>query len=245
MDIYPKVLEAIQTKKFALLIDPDSCDSHKLIERIKLANKAAVDFIFVGGSLFTHQKLDDCLKLIRENTKIPVLLFPGNASHVHQNVDAILFLSLISGRNPDLLIGNQVHSAPIIRKMNLESIPTGYMLVESGKLTTAQYMSGSLPIPHEKPDVAMATAVAGEMLGLKAIYMDAGSGAHEPISDEMIAKVKKNISIPLIIGGGIRDLETLKRKAQAGADIIVVGNAIEDNPDLINEFSNCLHRLNN
>ncbi len=243
MQVYPKILESQEQKKFALLIDPDNCAADSLKSRIEYANKAKVDFIFVGGSLITKENLTACLSKIRANTQIPILLFPGNGSHIHTNADAILFLSLISGRNADLLIGNHVHTAPLIREMNLEAIPTGYMLVESGRLTTAQYISGSLPIPHNKPDVAMATAIAGEMLGLKAIYMDAGSGAQMPISEEMIQRVKKNISIPLIVGGGIRDIQTARKVARAGADIIVVGNAIEENPQMIHEFADAIHRL--
>lgn len=243
MQVYPKIIESLKQKKFALLIDPDNCGEDTLKFRIDQANNALVDFIFVGGSLITKENMGNCLAEIRTNTDIPVVLFPGNGSHIHADADAILFLSLISGRNADLLIGNHVHSAPLLRKMNLETIPTGYMLVESGKLTTAQYMSGSLPIPHDKAEVAMATAVAGEMLGLKTIYMDAGSGAQMPISEKMIQSVKENISIPLIVGGGIRDVKTAEKIARAGADIIVVGNAIEDNPELILNFSETIHRL--
>lgn len=243
MDVYSHIIASQKQKKFALLIDPDHCKEGDLIHKIEQANAALVDFIFIGGSLITKENLDNCLSRIRNNTNIPVILFPGNGSHIHSNADAILFLSLISGRNADLLIGNHVHSAPLIRKMNLETIPTGYMLIESGSLTTAQYMSGSLPIPHNKPDVAMATAIAGEMLGLKVIYMDAGSGAQIPISKQMIQKVKANISVPLIVGGGIRDVATAEKAARAGADIIVVGNAIEENDQLIHDFAEAIHRL--
>jgi len=243
MDVYPLILASKKQKKFALLIDPDECKESDLKRRIEKANKAKVDFIFVGGSLITNENMNYCLSVIHKHTPIPVVLFPGNGNHIHPNADAILFLSLISGRNADLLIGNHVHSAPLIRQMNLETIPTGYMLIESGRLTTAQYMSGSLPIPHDKPAVAMATAIAGEMLGLKAIYMDAGSGAQIPISEEMIRKVKENISVPLILGGGIRDVASAVKAARAGADIIVVGNAIEENDQLIHQFAEAIHQL--
>ncbi|MCK5856085.1 MAG: geranylgeranylglyceryl/heptaprenylglyceryl phosphate synthase [Bacteroidales bacterium] len=243
MDVYPKLLESIKQKKFALLIDPDKCGDDDITARIEGANQAGVDFIFVGGSLMTEKNLEKCLSIIRSNTTIPLILFPGNGSHIHPNADAVFFLSLISGRNADLLIGNHVHAAPLIRKMKLETIATGYILVESGRLTTAQYMSGSLPIPHDKPDVAMATAIAGEMLGLKAIYMDAGSGAQTPISEKMIKQVKANISVPLIIGGGIRDIDAAEKAARAGGDIIVVGNAIEEKPDLIKEFAEAIHHI--
>ena len=243
MDVYSKIIESQKQKKFALLVDPDNCGEQDLQKRIAQANTAGVDFIFVGGSLITRENLENCLSNIRKQTQIPLVLFPGNGSHIHPNADAVLFLSLISGRNAELLIGKHVHSAPLIRKMNLETIATGYMLVESGRLTTAQYMSGSLPIPHDKPDVAMATAIAGEMLGLKAIYMDAGSGAQLPISEEMISRVKENISVPLIVGGGIRNIEGAEKAARAGADIIVVGNAIEQDAKLIHEFAAAIHRV--
>jgi len=243
MNVYPKLIDGKEQKRFALLIDPDKCINQDITALIERANQTKVDYIFVGGSLITQESLGKCLSSIRDNTNIPVILFPGNGSHIHPNADAILFLSLISGRNADLLIGNHVHSAPLIKQMQLETIPTGYMLVESGRLTTAQYMSGSLPIPHDKPDVAMATAIAGEMLGLKAIYMDAGSGAQVPISEKMIRRVKENINIPLIIGGGIRDVESAKKAALAGADIIVVGNAIEETPHLLKDFAEAIHRL--
>ena len=171
-----------------------------------------------------------------------MVIFPGNGTHLHKNADAILFLSLISGRNADLLIGNHVHVAPLIKAMKMESIATGYMLIESGKLTTAQYMSNTIPIPQNKADVAVATAIAGEMLGLKAIYMDAGSGADSPINSTMIEEVKAAINIPLIIGGGIRDTATAKRITDAGADIIVVGNAAEQNPEIIKKIKKSISK---
>jgi putative glycerol-1-phosphate prenyltransferase len=243
MDVYSAILQSRNKKKFALLIDPDSCSAGDLEVRLQRANDAGVDFVFLGGSLITRKNFDECVANIRRLSKLPLVLFPGNDSHIHPDADAVLFLSLISGRNPELLIGKHVHSAPLIRKMGLESIPTGYMLIESGRLTTAQYMSGSLPIPHDKPDVAMATAIAGEMLGLKLIYMDAGSGAEKPVSAAMIRKVRENIELPLIVGGGIRTIEAALDAARAGADIIVVGNAIEQNADLIYDLTEKLHRL--
>jgi putative glycerol-1-phosphate prenyltransferase len=159
--------------------------------------------------------------------------------HISREADAILFLSLISGRNADLLIGNHVHSAPIIRKFGLEVIPTGYMIVESGRITTAQYVSNSMPLPRQRPDVSVSTAIAGEMLGLKAIYMDAGSGAELPIPSEIIKAVRKNISVPLMIGGGLRTIEGVKTAFDAGADLVVIGNIAEENPDFLLQIS-CL-----
>ncbi|RLD45148.1 MAG: geranylgeranylglyceryl/heptaprenylglyceryl phosphate synthase [Bacteroidetes bacterium] len=232
-----------QKKKIAQLIDPDKLVESKLRLQIQAAEKAKVDYIFMGGSLISNNGIDLSMKIIKELTNIPVIIFPGNVTHLHDDADAVLFLSLISGRNPDLLIGNHIHVATTLKRKGIETIPTGYMLIESGKITSAQYMSNTLPIPHEKPDIAVATAVAGELLGLKAIYMDAGSGADKTISENMIQQVKSNIDIPLIIGGGIRTAETAVNIAKAGADIIVVGNAAEDNPELIIEISERIHNI--
>ena len=228
------------TKKLALLIDPDKFDQQLILQQIDIANKSNVDYIFLGGSLITNDGVELSIKLLKENTNIPIIIFPGDGTHIHKDADAILFLSLISGRNADFLIGNQVRTAATIKAMGIESIATGYMLIESGKLTAAQYMSNTMPIPQNKSDIAVATAVAGEMLGLKSIYMDAGSGADNAINSNMIANVKAAIGIPLIIGGGIRDAQTAKRIVDAGADIIVVGNAAENNPDIIKEIKKAI-----
>ena len=220
-------------KKIALLVDPDKCSKSSLEKRLSLAKETGVSFVFVGGSLLNYYKLDDCVEKIKAISNLPVILFPANGMHISEKADAILFMSLISGRNPDLLIGNHVHSAPIIKKFGLEAIPTGYMIMESGHITTAQYISNSIPLPRSKPDVAVSTAVAGEMLGLKLLYMDAGSGAELPIPMEIISAVKKNTSIPLIIGGGIKTAKDATAAFDAGADIIVIGNAAEENPEIL------------
>jgi len=235
MNIY-KLLKEEGKKKIALLVDPDKCGKISLEKRLTMAEQAGVSFVFVGGSLLNYYQIDECVERIKSISNLPVILFPANGMHISERADAILFMSLISGRNPDLLIGNHVHSAPIIRKFGLEAIPTGYMIMESGHITTAQYVSNSIPLPRSKPDVAVSTAIAGEMLGLKAIYMDAGSGAEMSIPTEIIAAVKKNISIPLIVGGGIRTPEAAHKVFNAGADIIVIGNAAEENPDIVMSF---------
>jgi len=235
MNIY-KLLKEEGKKKIALLVDPDKCGKISLEKRLTMAEQAGVSFVFVGGSLLNYYQIDECVERIKSISNLPVILFPANGMHISERADAILFMSLISGRNPDLLIGNHVHSAPIIRKFGLEAIPTGYMIMESGHITTAQYVSNSIPLPRSKPDVAVSTAIAGEMLGLKAIYMDAGSGAEMSIPTEIIAAVKKNISIPLIVGGGIRTPEAAHKAFNAGADIIVIGNAAEENPDIVMSF---------
>ena len=243
MNIYEKIiLDRKKNKKsFALLIDPDKQDKEQLISIIQKAKNTKVDYFFVGGSLLTHDSLDLCLNTLKNNTTIPIILFPGNAMQVNNQADGILFLSLISGRNADMLIGKQVITAPILKESSLEVLPTGYILIDSGKPTTVSYMSNTTPIPANKNTVAAATAMAGEMLGLKLIFMDGGSGAKHPISEKMIKTVKKSIDIPLIIGGGINSGEKAIANCKAGADIIVVGNAIEKNKTLIKEISEAIH----
>lgn len=223
-------------KQFAVLLDPDkNLDNEKLSRIIKNAEQANVDYFFVGGSLISNS-LDRLIERVKAQTELPVIIFPGHAIQVSAKADAILFLSLISGRNPEFLIGNHVISAPFIKKTNLEVIPTGYMLIESGIQTSVEYMSNSKPIPHNKNDIAVATALAGEMLGNKLIYLEAGSGAQHGVSAEMISQVKKSISVPLIVGGGLRTKQDISKAFDAGADIVVIGTAIENNPDLINRF---------
>lgn len=245
MRIYNKIIsdKKANKKSFALLIDPDKQDLTQLLIIINKAEKAKVDYFFVGGSLLTYDSLDTCLKTIKNNSTIPVVLFPGNAMQVNDKADGILFLSLISGRNAEMLIGKQVITAPILKQSSLEVLSTGYILVDSGKPTTASYMSNTTPIPADKDTVSACTAMAGEMLGLKLIFMDGGSGAKNPISSKMIATVSKSIDAPLIIGGGINSGEKALANCKAGADIIVVGNAIEKNEDLISEISSAVHQF--
>ena len=243
MNIYNKILsdKKANKKSFALLIDPDKQDKKQLLAIIEKAKNAKTDYFFVGGSLLTNDSLDLCLKTLKENTTIPIVLFPGNAMQVNNKADGILFLSLISGRNADMLIGKQVITAPILKQSSLEVLPTGYMLIDSGKPTTVSYMSNTNPIPADKETVAACTAMAGEMLGLKLIFMDGGSGAKNPISEAMIKEVRKSVDVPLIIGGGISSGEKAIASCRAGADIIVVGNAIEKDENLIGEIADAIH----
>lgn len=228
-------------KSFAVLIDPDGVSPGKIDGLIELAENAAVDYFFVGGSLVISNHLDEVIKEIKSKTGIPVALFPGNPSQVSKFADALLYLSLISGRNPELLIGQHVLSAPAVKKSGLEIIPTGYIVVDGGAPTTVSYISNAAPVPADKCDIAVCTAMAGEMLGMKLIYMDAGSGAKIPISEKMIGAVAANIDIPLIVGGGIKEPEKVYLNCKAGADVIVVGNAIEKDASLITELSNAVH----
>jgi phosphoglycerol geranylgeranyltransferase len=241
MSIYSTITKKGENpKKFAVLIDPDKTNPKKLLNIVEIASKSDVDFFFVGGSLLTNDTMDNTIKMIKDSCNIPVIIFPGNGMQINKNADAILLLSLISGRNPEMLIGKHVISAPYLKASGLEIIPTGYMLIESGKPTAALYISNSVPIPADKPDIAICTAMAGEMLGMKMIFMDAGSGAILTVSEKMIAKVKQNISIPLIIGGGIRTPEQAHDVCCAGADIVVVGNAIEENIRLIENIADAV-----
>ena len=228
-------------KLFSVLIDPDKLSGKKLLAVAASCDKAEADFVFVGSSLLTRDNLDACIRSIRKKFSGPVVLFPGNTLQVSKHADAILFLSLISGRNAEMLIGNHVIAAPMLKQSGIEVIPTGYMLIESGASTSVSYMSNSTPIPRDKTDIASSTAIAGELLGMKFIYMDAGSGAKEPISAVMIKAVKKNVSVPIICGGGIRSAEAAMEKCKAGADVIVVGNLLEKNPELIFEIAKSVH----
>jgi phosphoglycerol geranylgeranyltransferase len=230
-------------KQFAVLVDPNKTDDAKISELSKMAADCEVDFIFVGGSLLINGNLNNCIEKLKNNCNIPIVLFPGNTMQIDKNADAILLLSLISGRNPDLLIGKHVVAAPILRENNLETIATGYMLIESGNFTTVQYMSNTRPIPADKNEIAVCTAMAGEMLGLKTIYMDAGSGALNPVSEKMIESVRKNVSLPIIIGGGINTPERAAATCKAGADVVVVGNSIEKDYSLIKIISGAVHKV--
>ncbi len=231
-------------KAFAVLIDPDKLNESALMETIHLSIKAQVDYIFVGGSLVVTNTLDWVVATIKQHCQIPVVLFPGSPDQITPKADAVLYLSLISGRNPELLIGHHVVSAPFVKQSGLEIIPVGYMLIDGGSPTTVSYISNTHPIPSNKKDIAVCTAMAGEMLGLKLIYMDAGSGAKYPISAEMIQQVSKHIQLPLVIGGGITSAEKAIENCKAGADIIVVGNAVEKDPSLIEAIAKAVHSLN-
>ena len=230
-------------KSFAVLIDPDKVNHSILDELTELSVSAKVDYLLVGGSLVISNHLDDCVQHIKKRCDIPVILFPGSPSQISKYADALLYLSLISGRNPELLIGQHVVSAPFVRQSGLEIMSTGYIVIDGGAPTTVSYISNAVPVPADKAEIAMCTAMAGEMLGMKLIYMDAGSGAKRPISEHMIEAVAKHISLPLIVGGGISDPEKAYRNCKAGADVIVVGNAIEKDSSLIKEMSAAVHSI--
>lgn len=239
MKVYHQIVEAKRSglKQLAVLVDPDKTGNKEAEALARMAEDHGVDYIFVGGSLLSDGNMSNCIRRIRYACSKPIIIFPGSVSQVDDQADAILFLSLISGRNPELLIGAHVVAAPLIREKKLESISTGYMLVESGSNTTALYMSNTAPIPHNKPSIAACTAMAGEMLGLKTIFLDGGSGASNPVSEEMIAAVSGSISIPLIVGGGIRTPEKAEANCKAGADLIVIGTSLEHDASKMGEFA--------
>lgn len=230
-------------KSFAVLVDPDKVNDREVDRLTALAMEAGVDYIFVGGSLVVSGYLDTCVQRIKKNCSIPVILFPGSPGQITPSADALLYLSLISGRNPELLIGQHVISAPLVKRSGLEVMSTGYMVIDGGAATTVSYISHASPLPSDKPDIAVCTALAGEMLGMKLIYMDAGSGARKPVSEEMIGLVSSNINIPVIAGGGITDPERAYLQSKAGADIVVVGNAIEKDSSLISEIAAAIHSV--
>jgi putative glycerol-1-phosphate prenyltransferase len=232
-----RALKSQQMSGFAVLADPDKiapADMHYLAQ---LCNDAKVDYLMVGGSLLLSHQMELCIQRFKAESDIPVLLFPGSPAQVSPYGDALLYLSLISGRNPDLLIGQHVASAPQVRASGLEVISTGYIIIDGGTQTTVSYMSNTMPIPADKPEIALCTAWAGEMQGKHIIYLDAGSGARKPITTEMISTVSSHIEIPLFVGGGITTPEKVYENCIAGANIVVVGNAIERDPLLIKDMA--------
>ena len=244
-DIYTQLRERKLKgqKSFAVLIDPDKVNPSAVEQLVRLSVDAKVDYFLVGGSLVISNQLDEVVQQIKASCDIPVILFPGSPSQISNYADALLYLSLISGRNPELLIGQHVISAPFVKQSGLEIISTGYMVVDGGAPTTVSYISNATPLPSDKNEIAMCTAMAGEMLGMKVIYMDAGSGAKRAISEHMIQAVAQQIEVPLIIGGGITDPEKAYRNCKAGADVIVIGNAIEKNATLIKEMAAAIHSV--
>ncbi len=235
MLIYQQLLAAkAQGKKsVAILIDPDATKVRHIDRLLETIQKVSVDFIFVGGSLVYQDVLDACIRKIKSCTDIPVVIFPGSPQQIHQAADGILLLSLISGRNAEYLIGAQVQAAPFLKASGLEVIPTGYILIDGGNTPSAAYITQTMPIPGDKPEIAACTALAGELLGLKLIYLEAGSGARIPVSPEMIRQVAAAVALPVVVGGGIRTQEAARQAFEAGADMIVIGTAVEENPGLL------------
>ena len=244
-NIYNHIVESQQENKklLAVLLDPDQCRGSLLASTIAALKSNVPDFIFVGGSHILSST-DSLIELLKEETKAGVILFPGNASQFSTHADALLYLSLLSGRNAEFLIGQHITSALAIKSSEIEVIPTGYLLIDGGKPSSVEYISNTRPIPRDKNEIALSTSVAAELLGMKLIYLEAGSGANHPVNAEMIETVKSGLSIPLIVGGGIKTTGQLKIAYEAGADLVVVGNIFELNPSLIADFVDCKNDLN-
>ncbi len=241
---YLKERKSAGQRTLALLCDPDERGSTQDLS-VKNALNSGVELFLVGGSLVTKGDTAECVKKLIKMGAPKVLLFPGHEVQVVEEAHGILFISLISSRNPEFLIGKQVHAAPQVRKAGIEVLPTGYMLIDGGKITSAHYMSSSLPIPNDKKDIAIATAMAGEMLGQKVLYMDAGSGANEAIPEEMIEGVSSNTEAILFVGGGIRTAVQAERAWNSGADVVVVGNGAFQNPEIITDLAIAANIMNN
>ena len=242
-----KLLVDLQARKrnrqpaFAVLIDPDKAAPEEAPQLAAAALSAGADYLLVGGSLVTATHITALVQVLKQHCHLPVILFPGSPAQVTPAADALLYLSLVSGRNPEMLIGQHVLSAPAVRASGLEILSTGYMVVDGGKPTTVSYMSGAAPLPADKPDIALCTAWASELLGHHLLYLDAGSGAQNPVSEKMIRKVAGNTQNPLFVGGGIRTATAAHAAAVAGATVVVVGNALEEAPERMAELAEAVH----
>ncbi len=226
------------------MLDPDKVGQNSFLDLLNHPAASIIDYYFVGGSLVTEYTHQEIVATIRQHTTTPTILFPGNSLHIEPSADGILLLSLISGRNPEFLIGQHVISAPILKKSGLEILPTGYMLVDGGSPTTVSYISGTMPLPNDKPSVAACTAMAGEMLGLKLTYLDAGSGARRPVSPDLIRAVRQAVDTPILVGGGLNTADKAYAALDAGADVIVVGNHLEESPDFLTDLAVILQGFN-
>ncbi len=230
MNIYQNILEAKAQNRqlLAVLLDPDKIAWESLTVLVSKISASTATHIFIGGSHVASNEIDRLISEIKKDCKLPVVLFPGNPSQISLEADGILFLSLISGRNPDFLIEHQVKAAPLLKKSSLEVIPTGYILIESGRETAVARVSQTQPISRNNIEKVVATALAGEMLGKKMIYLEAGSGAESAVPAQMIAAVSQQVDVPLIVGGGIRSKSGIENAYAAGADLVVIGTAFEN-----------------
>ncbi len=225
---------------YLTLLDPDRLSPGELEARAKTCADADADAILVGTSLMLSDH-SSVFQRIKGAVDIPVIIFPGSVGQIVPTADAILFLSLISGRNPELLIGQHVKAAPLLKEYGVEAIPTGYILIESGAFTSVEFMSNTRPIPRTKNDIAMAHALAAEYLGMRLVYLEAGSGARDPVPDEMVEAVVDYVSLPVMVGGGIRDPETARTKVEMGARFVVTGTAVENDPGRLRELGEAVH----
>jgi phosphoglycerol geranylgeranyltransferase len=240
---YEQLLKIKQTRDcgFLVLLDPDRSSPKDLSRYAALCDKAGADAFLFGSSLMVTNDFEKSLVAVKKAVKKPVIIFPGSSAMLSAHADALLFLSMISGRNPNLLIGEHVKAAPAIKKLGIEAIPTAYMLIESGVITSVAYLSNTFPIPNHKPDIACAHALAGQYLGMKLVYLEAGSGAAKPVPVEMVKRVSQYVDIPVIVGGGIKHADHAHKVAKAGASFVVIGNALEDSPQMVKEFAQAIH----
>ena len=243
MSVFQSLIDVYNSRGacYVILIDPDNKNDDSILSQVEMANRSEVDAIFVGGSLMMDGKSNDRVKKIKQIANIPVILFPGGVNQINSNYDAMLFLSLLSGRNPHYLIGEQVISAPIVKDIGLEAISTGYILLDGGNVTSVEFMSGTRPIPMDKKDIVASHALAGQYLGMKSIYLEAGSGAKNYIPCDIVESVSNFVSIPIIVGGGISSPEIASKLVKSGASIIVTGTAIEKNHSCMSEFASAVH----
>ncbi len=241
--IFDTLITTIEKKGavYIVLIDPDKEDDNSIINRVKNANNSGVDALFVGGSIMMDINYNSIVKKIKSLSNIPVILFPGGVGQLNKHFDAMLFMSLISGRNPRFLIEEQVLAAPIVDNMNIETISTGYILVNGGSNSSVEFMSSTKPIPMERVEITVAHALAGQYLGMKLIYLEAGSGAIHPVTTEVIKAVRAAIDLPIIVGGGIKTPEKARDAVEAGASIIVTGNILEEDDNCVQEFADAIH----
>jgi phosphoglycerol geranylgeranyltransferase len=244
--IYNKILAESKKglKRFAVLLDPDKTDIREITKLSKLAGQAGVHYFLLGGSTYKNKQIDLLAHRIRQTCDIPVILFPGSVDQISKYAHAILFMSLISGRNPDYLIGKQVEAAPLVKAAGLETISTGYILIDGGSATSVNDVSQTVPLPADNPELAAKTALAGKMLGLSVFYLDAGSGAKNPVPPAIVQTVKNEVKNPLFVGGGIRSITAALKAFDAGADILVIGNLLETNPKKMLGFGKLVNEIN-
>lgn len=237
-----EILDKISSQKgqIAVLIDPDKCrDKQKLFDLLKKASFAKVDFLFVGGSTVSQHDFHEVIQFISKNTSIPLIIFPGGSHQISEKADALLFLSLISGRNPDFLIGHHIQSAKEVFDMDIEVIPTAYLLIDGGSVSSVAYVSQTTPIPPEKKSIIINTVKAGILQGKKLIYLDAGSGAPNQVPSEVIEEINQ-LNVPIIVGGGIREISQLEKMKEAGSNVIVIGNKLEEDVDFLLDIKSYL-----
>lgn len=233
-NIYNEIITSKNQKLLAILLDPEKLALDSLVPLVEKINASPATHILVGGSSFEGNHLDEIIQTIKKNTNLPILLFPGNPSQISAEAHGILFLTLLSGRNPDYLIEHQVNAVPYLKKTNLEIISTGYILIESGNETSVQKISQTQPLKRDNAEYILQTAQAGELIGNKLIYLEAGSGAKWSVPKEVIELVTQNINIPVLVGGGIRSKEAIENAYKAGATMVVIGTAFENDSNFFN-----------